>query len=476
MKIIFQKPNNQKDLLFVNINSKNNDEIVRENGVKTLYLKCEDASKMNLRKLYLLVRKMVVTAKGAKAEKIFFDFNDFKFNPKGKQASYGAGKIKISDEELGEIIGTQLDFANYEFTEYKTPSEDGFSFIKEVVISGADKKIEKAILKGHTIALEVNKTRNLANTPGGDMTPEILAEKAKEAVKGLPIKVSVLGEKEMEKQNMRAILSVGRGSDEESKFIIMEYYGLPAQAGGKKNEKPIVLVGKGVTFDAGGINLKPSSSLLGMNMDMSGGGAVIHTIALAAKMKLKKNIIGLIPSVENMASGKSYRPGDVIRSMSGKTIEVLNTDAEGRVILADALTYAQKYKPEIVIDVATLTGAAMVALGERMSALFTDDDELAKKLEEVGEKTGDYVWRLPVWEEYENEIKGSLGDVTNVHNKDSRYGGAIYGAIFLQQFIKGYKWAHIDMAPRMVAMAGENLATGAVGAPVRLLHKFIEEY
>jgi leucyl aminopeptidase len=269
---------------------------------------------------------------------------------------------------------------------------------------------------------------------------------------------------------MRAILSVGRGSDEESKFIIMEY------RGGSKKDRPIALVGKGVTFDAGGINVKPSSSLLGMNMDMSGGSAVIHTIALVAKMKLKKNVIGLIPCVENMTSGKSYRPGDVIRSMSKKTIEILNTDAEGRVILADALTYAQKYNPEVVIDVATLTGAAMVALGERASAIFTEDDKLAKKMEEIGEKTGDYVWRLPLWEEYENEIKGSLGDWTNVHNKDSRYGGAIYGATFLQQFIKGFKTVHIDMAPRMVAMAGENLAPGAVGAPIRLLYKFIEEY
>ena len=247
-------------------------------------------------------------------------------------------------------------------------------------------------------------------------------------------------------------------------------------------DKPIVLVGKGVTFDTGGINLKPSNGLLGMNMDMSGGASVIHTLALVAKMKLKKNVIGLIPSVENMASGKSYRPGDVIRSMSGQTIEVLNTDAEGRVILADALFYAQKYNPEVVIDIATLTGAAVVALGERASAIFTNDDKLSKTLEDAGERTGDYLWRLPMWEEYENEIKGTLGDWTNIHNKDSRYGGATYGAIFLYQFIKGkaeggkaLKWAHLDIAPRMTSMAGENLAAGAVGVPVRLLYKFIEE-
>jgi leucyl aminopeptidase len=301
------------------------------------------------------------------------------------------------------------------------------------------------------------------------MTPQILAQKAREAVKGMPVKVTVLGEKEMEKLKMNAILSVGRGSDEESKFIIMEYLK------GKKGEKPIVLVGKGVTFDSGGLNLKPSSAMNGMNMDMSGGAAVIHTMALVAKMKLKKNVIGLIPSVENFVSGKSYRPGDVIRSMSGKTIEVLNTDAEGRIILADALTYAQKYNPKVVIDIATLTGAVIVALGERMSGLFSDDNELCQKLEKIGEATGDYMWRLPMWEEYEQEIKGSLGDYTNIHNKDSRYGGATYGAIFLKQFIKDYKWAHIDMAPRMTSMAGEYLAPGALGTPVRALFKFCEE-
>ncbi len=457
MKITFKETG--KEYLSVNINPKNKDEIIKENGVKTLFLKCEEAEKMNLRKLYLLVRKMVQMAKGAKVEKASFNFNDFKFK-----------NTKLTDEELGEIIGTQLDFANYEFTEYKTPTKEGFNLIKEVSISNTNKEIEKAILKGFSIGEEVNKTRNLSNTPGGDMTPKILAEKAREAVKGLPVKVTVLGEKEMEKQKMNAILSVGRGSDEESKFIIMEYFC------GAKNEKPVILVGKGVTFDSGGLNLKPSSAMSGMNMDMSGGSSVIHTIALVAKMKLKKNVVALIPSVENFISGKSYRPGDVIRSMSGQTIEILNTDAEGRVILADALTYAGKYKPELVIDVATLTGAACVALGERMSALFTDDDELCQRIEKVGDKTGEYMWRLPMWEEYENEIKGSLGDWTNIHNKDSRYGGATYGAIFLKQFAKGYKWAHIDIAPRMTSMAGEYLAPGALGTPVRLLYKFIEEY
>ncbi len=462
MKISFKKNSREapRDALFVSVNPKNKDEIVKEDGVKTLHLKSEE--KMNLRKLYLLVRKMVAMGKNTRAEKLAFDFSNFKL-------------VKVPDRELGETIGTQIDFANYEFTKYKTPPPEGFPLVKEVIIVGASAEAQKAILKGNIIAEEVNKTRSLANTPGGDMTPKILAESAKEAVKGLPVKVTILGEKEMEKEKMHAILSVGRGSDEESKFIIMEYMGLPAGRQGAKKTKPIVLVGKGVTFDTGGINLKPTSSLLGMNMDMSGGAAVIHAVALAAKMKLKKNVVALVPSVENMASGKSYRPGDVIRSLSGKTIEVLNTDAEGRVILADALTYAKKYNPEVVIDVATLTGAAAVALGEHASAIFSDDDNLVKKLEEAGEKTGDYVWRLPLWEEYESEIKGNLGDWTNIHNKDSKYGGAIHGAIFLYQFIKGHKWAHLDIAPRMTSIPGEYLAQGALGTPVRLLYKFIEE-
>jgi leucyl aminopeptidase len=454
MKINFKKPTNERGILFISINSKNTDEIIKEGNKKTFYLKCDE--KMTLRKLFPLGRKMIIMAKSVKAEKISFNFNDFKFSD-----------IKISDEELAEIIGTQLDFANYEFVDYKSKKEN--IFIKEVYLSGIGKNIGKYLLKGQKIALEVNKTRTLANTPGGDMTPKILAEKAKKSVKGLPVKVTVLGEKEMEKQKMQAILSVGRGSDEESKFIIMEYWGAP------KNKKSIVLVGKGVTFDSGGINLKPFASLLGMNMDMSGGAIAIHTLALVAKMKLKKNVIALIPSVENMASGKSYRPGDIIHSLSGKTIEILNTDAEGRVILADALIYANKYNPEVVIDIATLTGASIVALGERMSAIFTEDDELCLEFEKLGNKTEDYMWRLPMWEEYENEIKGSLGDWTNVHNKDSRSGGATYGAIFLKQFTGNYKWVHIDMAPRMTSMAGEYLAPGALGSPLRLLYKFIEE-
>lgn len=235
MKITFKNSQKgvSKDTLFVSVDSKNKDEIVRDlparrNGIKTLYLKCDEAEKVNLRKLFLLVRKMIILAKSTKIKKVSFNFNDFKFR-----------NTKLSDAELGEIIGSQLDFANYEFTEYKTPTEEGFSFIKEIFILGASKETQKAILKGNIIADEVNKTRSLSNMPGGDMTPRILAQKAKEAVKNLPVKVTVLGEKEMEKEKMKAILSVGRGSEEESKFIIMEYWS------GSKKKNPLFSLAKG---------------------------------------------------------------------------------------------------------------------------------------------------------------------------------------------------------------------------------------
>jgi leucyl aminopeptidase len=242
---------------------------------------------------------------------------------------------------------------------------------------------------------------------------------------------------------------------------------------------PIVLAGKGVTFDSGGLNLKPSSSIYEMHMDMSGAAAVMHTVALAARLKLKKHLIALLPSVENMPGNSAYRPGDVLKSLSGKTIEVLDTDAEGRLILADALTYAKRFSPSVVIDVATLTGAVVSALGLYASGLLTREDALAEKLLVAAEESGDYAWRLPLWDEYEERVKGEFADIKNVPGgSTSRYGGAIDGGMFLWQFAKELScpWAHIDMASRMTAAPGDELAKGAAGAPVRLLLRFIEQW
>lgn len=440
------------------VTSAKDDEVVRgASGDVEISLGVSEPQKMTRRKLIVLFRKAIVLSKSKRAKRISFDISDFSF-----------AHLGIEEKELGEILATNFEMANFQFTEFLTEPKEGFPFVETVEILGASKAFREGIERGRIIGEEVNACRRLANLPGGDVTPETLVSEAKRVARGKKnMFVKALGVAEMEKLKMGGVLGVGKGSDVPPAFIILEY------RGGKKHEAPIVLVGKGVTFDTGGINLKPADAILGMNMDMSGGAAVIHATALAARLGVRKNIVALVPAVENMPSGSSYRPGDVLRSMSGKTIEVLNTDAEGRIILADALHYAKRYKPSLVVDVATLTGAALVALGERASAVFTRDGELETKLRELGELSGDFVWPLPLWEEYDEEIKGTFGDVANLGR--TRWGGAITAAVFLAQFAEGYRWAHIDMAPRMTAVEGEYLAKGSAGAPIRLLLKIAEE-
>ncbi|MFZ1735521.1 MAG: leucyl aminopeptidase [Candidatus Moraniibacteriota bacterium] len=458
MKYSFPKQESLVDGVarFCVVSAKEDDVVQSGEGRVDILLGVVEPEKMTRRKLVLLVRKGVMLAKARHAKRVVFSVSDFRFPA-----------LDIADRDLGELIATNMEMANFQFTEFLTEPEEGFAFVEQVSIVGASKSFQEGIVRGTIIGEEVNACRRLANLPGGDVTPQTLADEARRVAKGKGIVVKILEEKDMARLKMGGVLGVGKGSDVPAKFIIMEY------RGGKKTEAPIVLVGKGVTFDTGGINLKPSESILGMNMDMSGGAAVIHSLALAARLGIRKNIVALVPAVENMPSGSSYRPGDILRSMSGKTIEVLNTDAEGRIILADALHYAKRYKPSLVIDVATLTGAALVALGERASAVFTRDQELEMKLREFGETSGDYVWPMPLWEEYDEEIRGTFGDVANLGR--TKWGGAITAAAFLAQFATGYRWAHIDMAPRMTAIEGEFLAKGAAGAPVRLLLKIVEE-
>jgi leucyl aminopeptidase len=445
-----------KSTALVSLVPKKESEVIRlPTGQKSLSVGIGKKKEVNNRKLVIITRKIIDLAKQNKIKKLAIDFHEFSFPG-----------LKMSKQEIAEILTTNFEMANFEFIEYKTPPEEGWDFVEEITIAGKlDDSIKKGGRTGQIQGEAINNCRILANTPGGSMTPKILAEKAKEAAKGTAVNVKILGSKQIEKHKMGGVLGVAKGSIEVPQFIIMEYF-----AAGK--EKPIVLVGKGVTFDSGGLNLKPFDSIKGMHTDMSGGAAVISTLLLAAKLKLKKNIVGLIPAVENMPSGSSYRPGDILKTMSGKTVEVLNTDAEGRIILADALTYAKRYDPKLVVDIATLTGAAMIALGQRASAIFTKDLKLEQHLRELGEKSGDYVWPLPLWEEYEDDIKGTYGDFANTGK--TRYGGAITAAIFLYQFIRDYPWIHIDIAPRMTAIEGEYLAKGASGAPVRLLIKLIE--
>jgi leucyl aminopeptidase len=472
MKIIFSSISiSEAEVSFIRIKITEEDKgvkrFVREGTVTTLEIGAGKFSEMNLRKFMILCRAIVNAAKQNKSKKIAIQWD--------ATPELFTNLKDVSAEECSSIAAQNFEMANFEFTQFKTEPKEGWNVVEEILICGATlESIQSAAKRGQIIGEAVNACRALANTPGGDMSPRQLAQAAKDAVKGLEqVTIETLGEAELQKLGMGALLGVGSGSSEETTFTIMEY------KGGAAGEKPIVLAGKGITFDSGGLNLKPSAHIYEMHMDMSGAASVIHAVALAAKLGVQKNVIGLIPAAENMPGNNAMRPGDVLKSLSGKTIEVLNTDAEGRLALSDALTYAKRFEPSVVIDVATLTGAALVALGLYASAVLTKEDSLAKQLCELGERSGDYLWPLPLWDEYEPMIKGDFADVTNSSNAPGgRYGGTIEGGMFLWQFAKELDcpWAHLDIAPRMTSAPGDELAKGAAGAPVRLLLAFIESW
>lgn len=417
---------------------------------KILLVGLGEKNQWHLRRMVLTARRVANLAKAHKVKSLTL-------------ASEQLSANGYSSERLSQVVVENMLLADYTFNQYKKDKGDQFK-INQVVLA-VNKMALKSVLAGvrfgEVVGSQVNYARDLGNTPGGDMTPTLLASRAQELGKANGFKTTVISKKEMTKLGMGAILGVAKGSVEEPKFIIMEYH-----ASGQ-TDRPYVLVGKGVTFDTGGLNLKPEDHMSDMWLDMCGGAAVIAALGAIARLKLPVNVIGLVPAVENMPGGSSFRPGDLLKSLSGKYIEVLNTDAEGRVILADALTYAERYKPRLVVDVATLTGACMVALGAHASGLFTRDDKLAGQLTAAGEVSGDYLWRLPLWEEYEEEVKGTFGDVQNLGK--SRYGGAITAAMFLYQFAKKYSWAHLDIAGTMKTVEGQHLAKGASGTGVRLL-------
>lgn len=416
---------------------------------------------LSRRKVVILMRKIVSLAKQNKVKEFVVEWKDIR----------RVAEKKISDFDLGQIAAVAFVMANYEYDTLKT-TEKEYTGVTSISILNTSSQAKKGIERGQVVGTEVNACRELSNTPGGDMTPELLAEATVKAAQGTSVKVKVLGRAEMEKLGMGAILGVAKGSVEEPQFIIAEYWGA------ERNKQPVVLVGKGVTFDTGGLQVKGGDHMYEMHLDMSGGAAVLHTVVLAAKLGLKKNVVALVPAVENSPSGSSMRPGDVLKSMSGKTIEILHTDAEGRVILADALTYAKKYNPTAVVDVATLTGASLTALGTVASAFMTNKDTLVPQVMEMADESGDYMWPLPLWEEYDDMVKGRFADVPNISTMgNSRDGGVIAGGKFLEVFAKELEclWMHIDMAPRMVSYSDEHLSKGAAGAPVRFLLEFIEK-
>ena len=414
-----------------------------------------------------LVRSIVQAAKSHQVEYLAIDSSSIYFP---SLASYG-------ETWLLSTLAENMLLADYEFTLFKS-KESKKKKLVEVTISGTlSKEAEAGLRRGLVVGEYMNQARDIANTPGGHQSPSELAKAAKDLFKGLKVNTTVLGEKELQKLKMGALLAVGQGTRSETKFIIAEYWGAgKPETKTAKGKEPIVLIGKGVTYDTGGLNVKPSGFMHEMHMDMSGGATVLASLAIAAKLGLKKNIVALVPAAENAISDTAMRAGDIVTSMSGQTIEVLHTDAEGRMILADALTYSERYNPKVILDVATLTGAALVALGEHASAVLTKDDTLRDTLVRLGEESGDLTWPLPLWDEYKSSLKSHRADISNIATNFSRFGGSIEGGTFLSFFApKNVPWAHIDMAPRMAATTGDKLAKGATGEPIRLLVKFLEQ-
>jgi leucyl aminopeptidase len=318
--------------------------------------------------------------------------------------------------------------------------------------------LDQAAATAHGMEL----TKTLGNLPGNICTPTYLAAQSLAlARKHKSIKTTVLEEKDMQKLGMGSFLSVTRGSEQPAKLITLEY------SGAAKTQKPIVLVGKGITFDSGGISLKPGADMDEMKYDMCGAASVLGTLQAIAEMGLKLNVVGVIPTCENLPSGRATKPGDIVTSMSGQTIEILNTDAEGRLILCDALTYSAKFNPDTVIDIATLTGACVIALGHVASGMFANEDKLAKDLLAAGEQAHDRVWQLPLWEDYQPLLDSNFADMANI---GGRAGGTITAACFLARFTKDYRWAHLDIAGTANKSGKEK---GATGRPVPLLTQYL---
>ena len=348
----------------------------------------------------------------------------------------------------------------------KFKAKDKADTFKQLVFAGNDdcaKELKAAVEQGVAMVEGMNLAKDLGNLPPNVCTPTYLGKTAQGLSKKAGLKVEVLGRKQIEALGMGSFLSVAKGSDTPPQFIVMRHQG------GKAGEAPIVLVGKGITFDTGGISLKPGEAMDEMKYDMCGAASVIGTMYAVSLMNLKKNVIGVIPTCENMPSGQATRPGDIVKSMSGQTIEILNTDAEGRLILCDALTYVERFKPAAVIDIATLTGACVIALGHVHSGLFSEDEGLVSELTKAGHASLDTVWRLPLDAAYHEQLKSNFADVANIGGRPA---GSVTAACFLSRFTEKYKWAHLDIAGTAWKSGA---AKGSTGRPVPLLVNFLLE-
>ncbi|HEX7833561.1 MAG TPA: leucyl aminopeptidase [Thermoanaerobaculia bacterium] len=362
-------------------------------------------------------------------------------------------------------VADALAQSDYKYTAYLTTKKEELNRpAVHATLIAPDADAKKLTVEANALADAVRTVRDLGNAPCNIMTPQKLAERAAEVAKEIGIRCTVYGKKEIEKMKMGGLLAVNRGSVLEPRFVVMEY-------APRKAKKHVALVGKGITFDSGGISIKPAEKMEEMKFDMCGAAAVIGIMEAAAKLALPVRVTGIFAATENLPSGSAYKPGEIITMMSGKTVEIVNTDAEGRMILADALHYASALKPDHIIDYATLTGACVVALGSEAAGLFTDDEELAQSLIQAGENTGDRVWRLPAWDEYKELIRSEWADMKNT---GGRWGGAITAAVFLKEFVDCPSWAHLDIAGTAYAESETaREARGATGAGVRVTIDFL---
>jgi len=378
----------------------------------------------------------------------------------------------IENKSLGlnlliRLTVLSVEEALYAFDQYKTVKKKFKRPLRKLTLTVSSRryldKAEQAMHEAKGMAAGVKLARDLANMPPNICNPSYLARQAMQLKKTYPkLEVDILDENEMKDLGMGAFLAVSQGSAQPAKLICMHYNGI-----GKSAEKPIVLVGKGITFDTGGISIKPSQAMDEMKFDMGGAASVFGTLAACMDMQLAANVVGIVAAAENMPGSKACRPGDIVTTMSGQTVEILNTDAEGRLVLCDALSYVEKYDPEVVIDIATLTGACIVALGHHATGMLTNTSALGRKLEQAGEAIHDRLWELPLWDEYSEQLKSNFADVANIGGRSA---GTITAASYLSRFTKNYRWAHLDIAGT-AWHSGKN--KGATGRPVPLLTEFI---
>jgi len=351
----------------------------------------------------------------------------------------------------------------YRFESMKSKKSDPRPLARvELLVAARDAQAAaRGLREGGAIGTGMSLAKDLGNLPANVCTPAFLADQARKLAREWKLGLDVLERKDMEKLGMGSLLSVAQGSRQPPKLIVLHY------DGGAKKAKPVVLVGKGITFDTGGISLKPSPEMDEMKFDMCGAASVLGALSACAEMKLKLNVVGIIPTTENMPGGAASKPGDIVTSLSGQTIEVLNTDAEGRLILCDALTYAERFEPAAVVDIATLTGACVIALGHVASGLFSNKEALARELLAAGEEARDRAWHLPLWDDYQEQLKSNFADMANIGGRPA---GSVTAACFLSRFAKKFDWAHLDIAGTAWNSGKDK---GSTGRPVALLAGFL---